>query len=76
MTELESLPEYVRISQLVATGPYKDQRPIIGVTKQTIINWVKRGIFPQPIRVGRSLMWRSADIRAALARLEQGANRG
>lgn len=70
---MDNLPQYVRVSQLVGTGPYKGQRPIVGVTRQTIYNWMKQGLWPQPIRVGRSLMWRADDIRAALERLEQEA---
>jgi hypothetical protein len=72
MTELETLPQYVRVSQLIGTGPYTGQRPIVAVTRQTICNWIKTGHLPQPIRVGRSIMWRAEDIRAALKRLEQG----
>jgi predicted site-specific integrase-resolvase len=67
---MENLPQYVRVSQLLGTGPYKGQRPIFAVTRQTIGNWYKTGILPPPIRAGRSIMWRAEDIRAALARLE------
>jgi hypothetical protein len=68
----DNLPQYVRVQQLIGTGPYKGERPIFAVTKQTIGNWIKSGKLPQPLRIGRSIMWRAEDIRAVLARLEQG----
>jgi hypothetical protein len=72
MPDINNLPQYVRVQQLIGTGPYKGQRPIFAVTKQTIGNWIKTGRLPQPIRVGRSIFWRAEDIREALARMEQG----
>ena len=69
---MENLPQYVRVQQLIGTGPYKGERPIFAVTKQTIGNWIKAGKLPQPLRIGRSIMWRAEDIRAALERLEAG----
>ncbi len=73
MNDIDSLPQYVRVSQLLGTGPYRGQRPIFGVTRQTIGNWYRTGILPEPIRAGRSIMWRADDIREALKRLEGAA---
>lgn len=40
------------------------------VTRNTILQWVAKGDFPAPIRIGRrTLRWREADIEAFVERL-------
>jgi predicted DNA-binding transcriptional regulator AlpA len=34
----------------------------IGVTPQTIENWVRAGIFPAPKRIGRTKYWRESVV--------------
>jgi predicted DNA-binding transcriptional regulator AlpA len=34
----------------------------MGVTRLTIMKWVRMGAFPQPFRVGRRLYWRPIDL--------------
>jgi prophage regulatory protein len=46
-----------------------------GIGRSTIYEWMARGLFPQPIRLGvRMVRWRESDIDAWLAsRSERGA---
>lgn len=39
-------------------------------SKATIYRWVKQGLFPQPIKVGNSTLWKTSDINHWIA--EQG----
>jgi len=68
---MNDLPQYVRVSQLIGTGPYKGQKPIFAVSKQAITQWIQRGVLPEPIRAGRSMMWKSEDIKAAITHIQE-----
>jgi predicted DNA-binding transcriptional regulator AlpA len=47
------------------------------VCKQTVRNWVKRGLLPPPVRMGRrSLRWRAAQVREFLLRRQEAADYG
>jgi predicted DNA-binding transcriptional regulator AlpA len=59
MTEPQSIVALVDLDAVCST---------FGVTRQTIRRWWLAGRFPQPIRIGRRrLLWRVADINAAIA---------
>jgi len=46
-----------------------DVAALLSVTPATVMNHVKRGLLPQPTRVGtRLLRWRAADIEKSLTR--------
>jgi excisionase family DNA binding protein len=34
----------------------------LNVCTQTVTNWVKRGVIPPPIKLGRLIRWRAADL--------------
>jgi DNA-binding transcriptional MerR regulator len=38
------------------------------VTKMTLLRWRKRGLLPEPIKMGRQRYWRAADLAAVEAR--------
>ena len=40
----------------------KGIEPIIPVCRSTLYNWVKKGKFPEPVKIGRVSVWRSEDI--------------
>ncbi len=42
----------------------------------TVSAWVRSGSFPQPIRIGRRLLFEAAEVRAYLKRLRQERGRG
>ena len=69
MTDIP-LPQYIRVSQLIGTGPHRGERALISVTRQCIYQWIKAGHLPEPIRVGRSIFWRADVILPAIKRLE------
>lgn len=57
------------ISELVETA---DIRTRYGIPTSTMYNWIKRGIFPKPIKIGlRKVAWRAEDIEAWLAERER-----
>ena len=70
MVSSHSLPEtgYVRLKQIIG-DPKADPPipPVIPVSKSTWWNQVKRGQFPQPVKLGpRITVWRVEDIRALI----------
>lgn len=73
--DLANLPERKARIQVHKSGKSKGQskqinaRPaskgIIGVSDKTIWQWVKRGEFPAPIRIGGNVtVWRLSDVQA------------
>jgi predicted DNA-binding transcriptional regulator AlpA len=41
----------------------------LGVTRQTVRAWVKKGLFPQPLKFGdRKLFWPATDLEQVLIR--------
>ena len=41
-----------------------------GVTRQTVYNWIKSGLLPEPIKLGRLSRWRLVDIEQRLEKLK------
>lgn len=39
-----------------------DVAALLGVSRQTLWRWAQAGVGPQPIRLGRMLRYRSADV--------------
>jgi predicted DNA-binding transcriptional regulator AlpA len=45
---------------------------IVGRSLRTLDEWVKRNLFPRPLRVGNGRrFWKAADIQAFLDRIER-----
>jgi prophage regulatory protein len=45
-----------------------------GLSRSTIYAWLKKGDFPQPLKLGsKAVRWRSSDIKAWLESREQRA---
>lgn len=45
---------------------------ITGLSRSTIYDWMKRGTFPQPVKLGaRAVAWRESDIVAWLESREE-----
>ena len=40
----------------------KDLTQLLKVSKETLYKWIKKGIFPPPIKMGRASAWFSEDI--------------
>lgn len=63
---------YLSAAQLIGRGPSpRHRRPaipaLLPISQTTFYDWVKKGIFPQPIRLSRSVViWRVKDVRAFL----------
>jgi excisionase family DNA binding protein len=57
------------LRQLVTTIWCAEQ---VGVSRKTILNWVRDGKFPQPIRCGRRTLRYDRDEVAAWLRARQG----
>jgi len=34
----------------------------LGISKRTLDNWIGKGIFPKPIKMGRRIFWKESDI--------------
>ena len=73
--DLANIPDRKARTQVHQSGKSKGQskqinaRPaskgIIGVSDKTIWQWVKRGEFPAPIRLGGNVtVWRLSDVQA------------
>jgi predicted DNA-binding transcriptional regulator AlpA len=41
-------------------------------TRPTLRHWRRAGLIPEPVKIGRKLLWSAAAIRAHLARLAEG----
>ena len=44
----------------------------VPLSKATFLRHADAGIFPKPTKIGRTLLWRSGDIRELVARLAKG----
>jgi len=53
------------MSDLVSLDDVSDR---YRVTKMTLLRWRRRGILPEPIKMGRQRYWRKADLAAVEAR--------
>ena len=66
------LPEtgYLRLAQVVGNPKADPPVPaLIPVGKSTFWEWVKKGRFPKPVKLGpRTTAWRVEDIRAWMER--------
>jgi excisionase family DNA binding protein len=46
---------------------------LVGVSEDTLRRWVRRGLFPAPIRIGpRTVRFRRGDVKDFIARTLQG----
>ena len=52
------------MSNLVSLDEVSDR---YRVTKMTLLRWRKRGLLPEPIKMGRQRFWRAADLAAVEA---------
>jgi predicted DNA-binding transcriptional regulator AlpA len=63
VSSMKTIPEegFVRISQIVGN---KTSPGVIPISKSSWWSGVRKGIFPQPVKLGkRTTVWRVADIR-------------
>jgi len=51
---------YIRDTEIAA---------VLSIHRSTVWRYVKLGILPEPIRIGRATRWRQSDVNAALERL-------
>lgn len=66
MTKPDS-PAYLRVKQIVAPSG------LLPIGKSTFWNNVKRGIYPQPVRLSpRVTAWRRVDIEELMDRINRG----
>lgn len=56
---LSTYATQAEVSQLLKTDP------------TTIARWSKAGKFPQPIKIGRTIRYKTAEIQSFLAQIEQ-----
>lgn len=53
---LYGLPEYIKASELC---------PVLGISRSTLFNSARRGLFPAPVRIGaRAYRWLKQDLLA------------
>lgn len=50
-------PELLRI---------EDVARLLSVTPMTVRNWTRRGLLPQPKRIGASVRWSAEEVRTAV----------
>jgi prophage regulatory protein len=59
--------QYVRVADIVGDRKASPPKPaILPVSASCWWNWVKTGRAPQPIRLGRTSVWRKADVLAMI----------
>ncbi|MFA5016178.1 MAG: AlpA family transcriptional regulator [Methylobacter sp.] len=65
-----TLPEigFVRINVLV-NNPKKNIQGVMGIGRTTWLDGVKSGIYPKPIKIGRSTLWKVEQIRELIEKL-------
>jgi prophage regulatory protein len=44
----------------------------LGISRKTLDNWVKKGLFPSPIKIGRRIFWKESEIEAYLESTRRG----
>lgn len=65
LEEIRSAPPIQGIEQLLSQA---EVCRVVGVAKCTIYNWIRRGCFPSPIRIGpRRVAWTRSAIETWLA---------
>ncbi len=65
---------YCRLAQILGNPKAKPNPipPLVPVSKSTWYDGIKSGKFPAPVYIGRSSLWKWADIRKLLERIEKG----
>ena len=53
----------------------KDLTQLLKVSKETLYKWIKKGIFPPPIKMGKASAWFSEDIHNWLRNQKRGVER-
>lgn len=41
----------------------REVEQVTGFRRSTIYSWMKKGLFPKPLRIGRAIAWRERDIQ-------------
>ena len=67
----ERAADYEAIASYRASNPRLLRRPEVeartGLSRSTLYDWMKRGDFPQPVKLGTRLVaWRESDVTAWL----------
>lgn len=47
----------------------KQIRQIVPVCSATLWHWIRKGIFPAPIKIGRRVFFRDSDIQAFIKKM-------
>jgi excisionase family DNA binding protein len=52
----------VTFLDLPTTVTPKDLAKMLRITRRTIYHWIAKGKLPPPIKIGKSIRWRTSDI--------------
>ncbi len=74
MSQIDRIPEqgFMTVKQIVKDPKNKDKIPLIPITEMCWYQRVKKGIYPQPIKHGRSSFYKNSDIIQLLKDIENG----
>lgn len=62
---MAEIPENRLLRIIQITGDDKARPPVVGlvpVGRTTLLDWVKQGKFPRPVKIGGCVMWRYRDV--------------
>ena len=71
----EITPEQAKENRRAGIAPVKPRhyiKPIVPVSKSAWLAGVKAGTFPQPIKLGKTTVWRESDVLALFKREDEG----
>jgi len=72
----DNLPDYALIrASKIHNGNGKNKYPLLDVAPSTFFLGVKKGIFPQPIKIGGCTFWRLSEIKALSDSKEKDASK-
>lgn len=68
VVQFGSLPDdaLLRRKHLVPSRKHPERAALLQINVSTLDRWVAKGMFPKPLRIGRTACWRVRDIRAWL----------
>ena len=61
------------MAYLLALLRKADIQSEIGIPKSTLNRWIKLGLWPKPIKIAGTTLWRRSDIETFLDRAAQGS---
>lgn len=74
VAQFGSLPDdaLLRQKHIVPDRKHPDRATLLQISAATMWRWVSRGMFPAPVRIGRTTAWRVGDLRAWMASQTRG----